>query len=658
MRLHRKRIAKIFGTWRRRLTFGVAAVLLVVWLVVDPFSTKQANPVAPVTGVSLQAQKKVYQLGQQPALLLHFRHATKQTSLLQQIVSPRDVYAAGEPSVVVDYDGRVAANVGTSVTPKGEDFLVTLQSQNQLKPGTYTVSASGETTGGQHYNKTTTFAWGVLAVNTDKSIYLPGETAALQMGVLDSQGHTICGAPLELTITVPAGNQQNVPYQTSTSCKGDSFTNTPDYTATYKTGAVGQYKITLGIQNTGYAITSYFEVRASVPFDITRSAVTRIYPIHPYGMSMHVAANQDFSGTATEIISDARFKILQAPGATVSTKDGKTIITWHVDWKRAGQYDLSYQYFAPPVSPAFYTLGPLKLTNTNGQMVFQEARAWQLAGDAAITLVNQWEWDCGSIATYCQAGLKTPLSSGFIGPTQGPTTTATVSGDTLIILEANSGNGSAAGLSSISDSASNTWTSPASLPNTNPPANFNSGESSEIAMAYAVNAGSITQFIGTIASTHTASFELLEFSNIDNVNPVDQSASNSNATSVTTHTTSTVPITTCDKPTTKMLLRGGDYFCQSVNELVIGMVNAGNESANTPPYTLTTPGFTPTYNMTVGASSDLAAGAYEITPTSNAGQSISWTTGTTAKGDATGIMVFQQNGNTSGGDEQYDFWAK
>jgi hypothetical protein len=99
-------------------------------------------------------------------------------------------------------------------------------------------------------------------------------------------------------------------------------------------------------------------------------------------------------------------------------------------------------------------------------------------------------------------------------------------------------------------------------------------------------------------------------------------------------------------------MRNGDYFCTSVNELIIGMVNAGNNASG---YTLTTSGFTSTTALVPTTGSDEAAGAYLITPTSGS-YSIGWTTGT-AKKDATAIMVFQQNGNTSGGDQQYLFWG-
>ena len=45
------------------------------------------------------------------------------------------------------------------------------------------------------------FSWGVLAVNVNKSIYLPGEIAYVQMGVVDDWGSTVCDAKLDLNIT-------------------------------------------------------------------------------------------------------------------------------------------------------------------------------------------------------------------------------------------------------------------------------------------------------------------------------------------------------------------------------------------------------------------------------------------------------------------------
>ncbi len=49
---------------------------------------------------------------------------------------------------------------------------------------------------------------GVLAINVNKSIYLPGEEAYLQMAALRDDGHTICDAGLRLQIKNPKSKTQ------------------------------------------------------------------------------------------------------------------------------------------------------------------------------------------------------------------------------------------------------------------------------------------------------------------------------------------------------------------------------------------------------------------------------------------------------------------
>ena len=47
------------------------------------------------------------------------------------------------------------------------------------------------------------FGWGVLAVNTHKSIYLPNEEAFIGIAVLDNEGRMVCDADVTLVITDP-----------------------------------------------------------------------------------------------------------------------------------------------------------------------------------------------------------------------------------------------------------------------------------------------------------------------------------------------------------------------------------------------------------------------------------------------------------------------
>lgn len=46
------------------------------------------------------------------------------------------------------------------------------------------------------------FLWGVLAINPNKSVYYPNETADLAMAVLDEEGKMVCGAKLSLKVTL------------------------------------------------------------------------------------------------------------------------------------------------------------------------------------------------------------------------------------------------------------------------------------------------------------------------------------------------------------------------------------------------------------------------------------------------------------------------
>jgi hypothetical protein len=75
-----------------------------------------------------------------------------------------------------------------------------------FKPGLHTFKLSVEKYG-KTYSLEQDFTWGVLVVNSNKSIYSPGEKAYLQMGVLDEEGNTVCDAELELEIIAPDGSK-------------------------------------------------------------------------------------------------------------------------------------------------------------------------------------------------------------------------------------------------------------------------------------------------------------------------------------------------------------------------------------------------------------------------------------------------------------------
>jgi hypothetical protein len=338
------------------------------------------------------------------------------------------------------------------------EFLVKLKKSSEFKPGLYKIVLIIENAGDiQEFEQD--FSWGVLAINTNKSIFLPGETAYLQMAVLDDQGWMVCNAYLTLEITSPTGKKTILKTSNRTiiinpECKVHGITEKPDYEANYVADEVGEYLMTLTAvtQEGTRSIIDSFEVRNNVPFDVERQGPTRILPTEPYTMKFIIKVNQDFNGIVREMVPES-FEIQKTelflidtgiqPGATsqefddasgvelsiepfrIINQEDKRTINWTVQWQRNQIYELSYQFDAPDISPYFYLLGPFEITGS-----FQETRNWQIASDASGDIILFWDaatdapagWDCISCDvadTYYQ---KFPRATSTPGGTGGTTT--------------------------------------------------------------------------------------------------------------------------------------------------------------------------------------------------------------------------------------------
>ncbi len=295
----------------------------------------------------------------------------------------------------------------------------TMRAQNmpqKMKPGKYLVSAT-MVENGEVYTDSFEFYWGLLAVNTKKSMYFPNEEVELNLAALADKGDTICDAILELQITNPKNEFFDVPVTQSGSCGGNNVTDIPDYLATFKdTGEWGEYKISLVHRNKSgvivHKIEDTFEVRDYIPFDITRTAPTRIYPPAPYKVSLDITAYRDFTGDINERVPRG-FIIEDLENAVVSTLPDYTLITWKaVTLKEGERISLSYTFDAPDISPYMYLLGPLDMDG------FAELRQWQIASDALnnigwfegtrtvngtnlnTNVVYPFEWSTSSIDNY------------------------------------------------------------------------------------------------------------------------------------------------------------------------------------------------------------------------------------------------------------------
>lgn len=254
----------------------------------------------------------------------------------------------------------------------GGNFKVSLPEKPNIIPGKYKLQI-------KYSDKTVTkdFTWGVLAVNTHKSVYTKGEKVKFQIASLDSAGHTLCDSNLILTVTNPKNKSENIDIKKSGKCDGDNVTDVPDYFAEYKAEKTGIYKMYLKNQDNNYSIEDTFEVRRSVPFSIERTGPTRIYPYADYTMSIKIKANRNFKGEIVEKMP-AMFQVNEK----TETLNGYRYLKWDVELKKGETKVFKYVFNPPNLSPELYATGPLTIGS------FEEYRSWQIAADAVQTVTE------------------------------------------------------------------------------------------------------------------------------------------------------------------------------------------------------------------------------------------------------------------------------
>lgn len=223
---------------------------------------------------------------------------------------------------VMDLEGRPAkikvvgpegeeGEVGVTEERTTDTLVYTIYSRAAFRPGKYRLVVDD----GYGHETEQDFLWGVLALNPDRSIYVPGEMGKLDFAVLNDKGEMVCDANLKLQVT---SNNSQINDELSTEkggikvneeCKVKGFTEKPDYEATYTFQEKGVYRLTLTAQTESgeYAIEDQVEVRdlGQIPFRIKRKSATRIYPPETYQMDIEVEARNKFSGVVAELVPDS-----------------------------------------------------------------------------------------------------------------------------------------------------------------------------------------------------------------------------------------------------------------------------------------------------------------------------------------------------------------
>lgn len=232
--------------------------------------------------------------------------------------------------------------------------------------------------------------WGVLAVNLPKDTLRSGEKTQAGFGVVDSVGNTVCDADIRFRTkrfeNLIATESVGVP---SGSCLLQGTSNDPDYIAAVTSAnEEGEYKFDIAAQTYegGRQFEHNFIVSDDSPFEINRSSYpSRVFPAAIYPVEVKIKANEDFSGTISEVLPEGiTASQISDQGILYRKIDSlDKIIKWDVEFKKGETYKIIYTLHFPQVWPEFYEIGPIELVDRQtGAVIYREARYWQIAADA------------------------------------------------------------------------------------------------------------------------------------------------------------------------------------------------------------------------------------------------------------------------------------
>jgi len=226
------------------------------------------------------------------------------------------------------------------------------------------------------------FPNGLLALNTNKSIYASNERVEIGLGSLDPTGSILCHSNLKLEITGPDKIKIDLTTENGkivNTCSEDSnATLDPDYRTNFIPEKEGIYDLKLKNLDTKVSVESQIEVKSKQKFSIARTGVTRANPFKSsrYPMILTVKSQEGFKGQVIDQIPASFDIVWQGISKVEVVKEYRTI-TWNVDLKAGEAKELIYEYQAPKVSPMFFNLGKASLVE-NGKKVFEDSHLWKI----------------------------------------------------------------------------------------------------------------------------------------------------------------------------------------------------------------------------------------------------------------------------------------
>lgn len=351
--------------------------------------------------LELLSRQTVFQISEDARLSFHY--TKKKRNLLERVESLFGVESFWQnvelEAALKDPAGRKLDVPLTIIFEDDGTFTVEVPGgRGDLRPGKYSVVfriKDKSVEPAETLEIEQEFSWGVLAVNTDRSVYRPGEAGYIQAAVLDETGHTLCNAELEMVIKSPRASTTRLTtadgsIKRNPECGPNNVIDSPDYYVYHQFHELGKYEIqvTAHTANGQKQMAETVEVRPDPEIRLKRTGPTRIYPKADYTMEIALDAVRGYQGEFKESIPGSFSLVEQAidlkaaSGSerigfrTEQTEGGKQLIWSGLDLQAGEGAKFRYTFDAPDISPEFYLLGPAELDD------YTERRAWQIAADA------------------------------------------------------------------------------------------------------------------------------------------------------------------------------------------------------------------------------------------------------------------------------------
>ncbi|MBR9680868.1 MAG: DUF2341 domain-containing protein, partial [Candidatus Altiarchaeota archaeon] len=262
-----------------------------------------------------------------------------------------------------------------SIVQTGNDFDFSITKPKNFRGGEYTLVIDAGV-----QKEEITFEWGLVTINTKKSIYRPREIVDGYIVVLDKFGSPVNDADINLTVTGPGLFTEKSTSSSTITRVGEGI-----YYTTWQVFSEGTHFMNVSASGlfTDHRFSSNLLVDKNPEFDILRSAPLSIYPREgPFSSKIGVFSRDKTSFDLVEYLPKD-FIIFSSGGATITETQDSYELTWN---NIENGSVVEYWFNTPEVWPYLYEMRA-KADD------FLETRPWYLAVDPPAYWFNYtWQY--------------------------------------------------------------------------------------------------------------------------------------------------------------------------------------------------------------------------------------------------------------------------